>query len=377
MSGTTHCLRCQRELPLLLTWPLCPCGGVPALPVVRDPGRLAPTGAAIWRYREALGVPPAARDLTLGEGDVPLESIELPGLRPGVWVLRDDLQPSGSWKDRGSPLLIAALQAAGHGHLIEDSSGNAALSLARYAQRAGLSFTAYVPAAATAVKKELIRAAGAELIEIEGPRQNATLAAREAAEAGAIWASHALQPLHAIGAATIAFELCDRHDFWPDAIVLPTGQGGYLAGLAAGLRAISQARGLTMPRLIGVQTELCAPLAEAFRRGASDATPSSAPAMRGLAEGVMISTPQRGQEALRAVRESAGLLDTCNELTIERAVRLAWREGLRIEPTAALGLAYLLDRGARTLRDAAQVVVLLSGHGVRDSRTLFDGWDKA
>lgn len=375
MSATgAQCLSCGTALPLVIAYPLCPCGGVPSLAPVCDPGPRSPLAShTLWRYRHAFALENKVKQVTLGEGAVPLQPLLLPGIRPGVFALRDDLLPTGSWKDRGSTFLIAALVARGYTDLIEDSSGNAALSLARYAQAAGVSFTAFVPAHATAVKKDLIRAAGATLVEVPGPRAEATKAAQRAALEGRVWAAHALQPLHAAGAATAAFEIVEALGRVPGAVVMPAGQGGYLAGVAAGFEAMSQARGVLVPRLIGVQSMNCRPLVHAFESNLLRSETWTEADGGSLAEGVQIATPRRAQEALAAVRRSGGAIVAVTELALERAIRLAWREGLKIEPTAGLGLAFLLDAGARLLAGVEDIVVLLSGHGVRDGRPLVEG----
>ncbi len=373
-AAGSRCTSCGTALPLVLAYPLCPCGGVPSLAAVRDPGPPSSiAGTTLWRYRAAFPLPDRLAPVTLGESAVPLQPLALPGVRPGVFALRDDLLPTGSWKDRGSTFLIAAMAAHGYTDLIEDSSGNAALSLARYAQVAGISFTAFVPAAATAVKKELIREAGATLVEVPGPRSETTKAAQRAAIEGRAWAAHALQPLHAAGAATAAFDIVETLGRFPGAVVMPAGQGGYLAGVAAGFEAMSRTRGVPMPRLIGVQSMNCRPLVRAFDDKREHSASWTEPLGSSLAEGVQIVAPRRDREAIAAVQRSGGAFVAVTELALERAVRLAWREGLRIEPTAGLGLAFLLDANTRMLAGVEDVVVLLSGHGVRNGRALIDG----
>ncbi len=350
------------------------------MPDLGSPGPLqaAAFGShSLWRWRAALepalaDLEHAPQELTLGEGPVPLERLALPGLGPGVFALRDDLQPTGSWKDRGSALLMAALAAGGFEYLVEDSSGNAGLSLARYAAAAGLALTVYVPEAATVLKKDLIRGAGATLVEVPGPRDRATAAVREAVARGATYASHAAQALHPLGAGAAAFDIALALGRVPQAIVLPLGQGGYLAGLAQGFRALARAGHGPLPALVGVQSAACAPLAAAFAARADDAGRWTTP-YAGLAEGVLCPVPGRAREALAAVRESGGTIPAVDDLALDRALRLLWREGFRVEPTSALPVAWLLGDGRRALEGVDDVVVILTGHGVREGRPLVSG----
>lgn len=376
MKAETTCSVCGGPLPVLLDFPLCPCGGTPRLAPLADPGSprsWASGPLSLWRYASAYPLPFGAQPVTLGEGFVSLEPLRLPRLRSGVWALRDDLQPTGSWKDRGSALLITALVALGKRELVEDSSGNAALSLARYASAAGLVLDTFVPESATPVKKDLIRAAGARLVEIPGHRQAATDAARAAAGKGKVHASHALQPLHAAGAASAAFNIYEHLGRMPGAVVLAAGQGGYLAAVHAGFAVLSAAGHGKVPRVIGVQSAACAPLARAFEAGRAAAEPWKEQ-RPGLAEGVLIPCPARDTEALAAARASGGAIVTVDDLALDGATRVLWREGFRVEPTAALPVAWLLDRGQkRDLAGVDDVVVLLSGHGVREGKPLFPG----
>jgi threonine synthase len=376
----TRCVRCGAPLPLVARDPVCACGGLPAVPEFGAPGPLETAGfgpRSLWRWRAALepalsSLERAPHELTLGEGPVPLERLALPGLGAGVHALRDDLQPTGSWKDRGSALLVAGLAAGGFADLVEDSSGNAGLSLAHYAKAAGLALTVYVPEAATALKKELIRGAGATLVEVPGPRDRATAAVRERVARGATYASHAAQALHPLGAGAAAFDITLALGRLPQAVVLPLGQGGYLAGLAQGFRALARAGHGPLPALVGVQSAACAPLAAAFAAHADDAERWSAP-YAGLAEGVLCPVPGRARETLAAVRESGGAIPAVDDLALDRALRLLWREGFRVEPTSALPVAWLLGDGRRALGGVDDVVVILTGHGVRDGRPLVAG----
>lgn len=368
------CTRCGRPRPLLPDDPFCPCGGVARAPQLAPPGEPAargPAGTSPWRWRRAFPFLDGVAPLVLGEGPFPaLEPLKLPGLPAGVFALRDDLLPTGSWKDRGSAFLVAALAASGRRELIEDSSGNAGLSLAAHARTAGLSLRVFVPATATAVKKELIRSAGAELIEIEGTRERATDAALAARGPGVTYASHAAQPLFTAGAATAAFDVAEALGRLPGAVIAAAGQGGYLAGVHAGFRVLAAAGGGTPPRLVAVQPAGCAPLARAFRDGTDDAAAWAQP-QPSLAEGAVVPRPARAIELLEAVHATRGAAVAVDESSIERALRLLWSAGLRVEPTAALPVAFLLGGAApAVLEGAGPVVVLLSGAGVRQGRPL-------
>ena len=117
---------------------------------------------------------------SLGEGDTPYVQLPAAGRLLGIERLFGKLEflnPTGSFKDRGSAMMMAAAVEHGVEEVVEDSSGNAGASVAAYAARAGIKAHIFVPDAAPEAKLRQIRAYGAELHAIEGSREDATAAA--------------------------------------------------------------------------------------------------------------------------------------------------------------------------------------------------------
>ncbi|MBN1180127.1 MAG: pyridoxal-phosphate dependent enzyme [Anaerolineae bacterium] len=356
-----HCLRCRQRSPFDPLRFRCDCGGPLALrgAPAFDPGRVTPGDVTLWRYRHALPLPESAAPVTLGEGGTPLVELTWDGLP--LRLKCEFLNPTGSFKDRGTAVLMTALAAAGVGAVVEDSSGNAGASLAAYAARAGIRATVYVPAHASPVKQAQIAAYGASVAAVPGPRIEAARAVLAAAEVGAAYASHVYHPLIHHGMKTIAFELWDVCT--PDAVVVPAGHGTLLLGLAEGFEALRAAGCIAqVPRLFGVQAASCAPLVAAWARGAGTVEPVEEGAT--VAEGVRIAVPLRGPEVLAAVRESGGaLVAVADEATLAAQRKLA-HQGLYVEPTSAVALAaldHLRDRLGGT------TVVVLTGSGFKSA----------
>ena len=118
--------------------------------------------------RYAAALPPIREWITLGDSPTPISSLDLDGHR--VSIKLDSLCPTGSFKDRGNAVVVSALRTLVPTHFFEDSSGNAASSLAGFAARAGIPCTVYAPATASAGKLVQARAYGAEVIPITGSR---------------------------------------------------------------------------------------------------------------------------------------------------------------------------------------------------------------
>ncbi len=371
-EATMSCERCGVEYPLDTHVWRCACGG--ALDLVWAPGRVVPDAVRsrppdLWRYAEAL--PPLARRVSLGEPMTPLVPVERHG-RP-VGLKCDFLLPTGSYKDRGSALLMSHLASIGITRAVEDSSGNAAASLAAYAARAGIALTVFCPAAASPGKLAQIRCYGAALRLVEGPRPQATEALlRHVAETGEFYASHLWHPYFVEGIKTVAYELCEQ-DGWrgPDAVVCPVGAGSILLGLYRGFAELVEAKLIPrLPRLFAAQAANVNPVYRAFREQAAEVAPAEAPPPT-LAEGIALPRPVRGARVLQALRESGGGVAAVSEDEIREGVRALGRAGFCVEPTSAVvwpALAHLEAEGLVDRRE--RVVLLLSGFGLKATAAL-------
>src|SRR5947209_20538915 len=172
----------------------CDCGG----PLDLEPGQglrrseIDADAASLWRYRAALALKGPPR-VSLGEGWPPLVTRRWDGAP--VYFKLEPQMPTGSFKDRGTAVMLNHLLEVGVGPIHEDSSGNAGSSIATYAAAAGLRCRIYVPATAPRGKIVQIAAAGAEVVRVAGRRQAVTQAALAAAETGgSFYASHKRQP---------------------------------------------------------------------------------------------------------------------------------------------------------------------------------------
>ncbi|HTV90437.1 MAG TPA: pyridoxal-phosphate dependent enzyme [Stellaceae bacterium] len=320
--------------------------------------------ASLWRYRAALALRDRPR-VSLGEGWTPLVARDWAGA-PVCFKLESQM-PTGSFKDRGTAVMLDHLLAVGVGPVHEDSSGNAGASIATYAAAAGLACTIYVPAAAPRGKIAQIAAAGASVRAIAGTRQDVTAAALAAASGGSsFYASHNWQPFFIEGTKTLAYELWEQLGFRaPDNIVVPTGYGSNILGLDRGFDELLRRGEINrLPRLFAVQAANCAAFAAAWAAGADDCVPF-APAPT-IADGIATIKPVRGREVLAALRRSGGAVIAVPEADIAPALLALGRIGLFVEPTAATAGAALSRLFADgVIRPAETTVAVLTGHGLK------------
>lgn len=340
-----------------LAWCCADCGGpweFTDLPPF-DPGSIDTGTWSMWRYAAMLPVKPV---VSLGEGATPLVPVHLPD--GSVLAKLEQLNPTASYKDRGTSAAVSHFVTHGADHLVEDSSGNAGASIAAYAAAAGVSARVYVPATASAAKVRQIGAAGADVVPVPGPRSAAYTAAR--ADRRGTYASHVWHPAFLLGHRTCAWEIWEQHGRrLPAVVACPVGQGNLFLGLAHGFRALVDA-GLAdrVPRMVAVQAAACAPVAAAWRSGA--AVPSTVDEGRTVAEGIRTAAPVRGRELLRVARRTGGAVFTVTEAAIRAATRDLAGAGLLVEPTGAVAVAAL---GQIRQRFTGEILVPLTGSGLK------------
>lgn len=357
------CGKCGSAFPLCDPRWRCDCGyllDVEFAPVFAL-DKIAERKPTMWRYREAIPISDDANVVTLDEGYTPLLRVSFDGVP--IWMKQDHLFPTGSYKDRGASVLMSKAKELGIQRVVEDSSGNAGCAVAAYSAVAGIECAIYVPEHTAAAKLAQIRRYGATLNLVPGERQDTALAALEAAQ-GTYYASHSWNPFFLHGTKTFAFEVCEQLGWRsPDTVILPVGNGTLLLGAYLGFTELMGAGIVSsVPKLIAVQAEACAPLAAAFR-GKLDSLPEI-PARDTLAEGIAITSPIRGGQILRAVRDSGGHFVSVSEGEIKASLTQMCRKGFYIEPTSAAATAGV-SKYVRRLQSDEVIVSVLTGHGLK------------
>jgi threonine synthase len=362
--ATYQCPACRRSYAADRPLWRCDCGSHLNLAtgqgLTRD--EIAVGEASLWRYAAALALRGPPR-VSLGEGWTPLVRRDWQGV--AVSFKLESQMPTGSFKDRGTAVMINHLLEVGVGAIHEDSSGNAGASIATYAAAAGIPCRIYVPAAAARGKLVQIAASGADVRAIPGTRQAVSEAALAAA-GESFYASHNWQPHFIEGTKTLAFELWEQLGFRvPDNILVPTGYGSNILGLERGFDELERiGEIMTRPRLFAVQAANCAAFAAAWAAGGDRFVPfATAPT---VAEGIAAPKPVRVTEVLRALRRSEGGVIAVAEEDIAPGLHALGRLGFFVEPTAATVGAAL----ARLLRDGTigpdqTTVVVLTGSGLK------------
>lgn len=326
---------------------------------------------SLWRYRLALPVK-VHSPISLGEGRTPLVRADWED-RSSPLLKLDFLNPSGSFKDRGTSVLFSYLRQLGITSVLEDSSGNGGSSAAAYGAAGGLDVTVFAPASTSPSKITQVRAYGAKVELVPGPRSASQDEAIRSSTSQRFYASHNWQPFFLQGTKTLAYELWEDLGFQtPDNVIVPVGAGSSLLGCWLGFQELMNSGQISsMPRLFAAQPLNCSPVDASFTAGTDK--PVDRPVLPTVAEGTSISHPLRLVQMVAALRETRGASVAVTESEAIRALSSLCDRGFFVEPTSAVAAAafsQLLDRG--TIGRREKTVVLLTGSGLKSAQTVVD-----
>ena len=324
---------------------------------------------SLWRYRASLPVE-IASPITLGEGCTPLVQQAWGDLRPHFKL--EWFNPTGSFKDRGTAVMLSFLRQIGINAVLEDSSGNGGSSMAGIGAAGGMRVKILAPASTSEAKIAQVRAYGAEVQLVEGPREQSEVEAiRQSTET--FYAGHNWQPFFLEGTKSLAYELWEDLGFRaPENVVIPVGAGSSLLGCAFGFRELLRAGQIAkLPRLFVAQPLNCSPIDASFKAGVD--TPVTRNVSKTIAEGTTIRNPMRLREIVGALRESGGDSIALTEEEIIVALRRLARQGLFAEPTSASAAAALDKLNADgSIKPNECTVVILTGTGLKAASTVAD-----
>ncbi len=375
-----RCTDCQTELPREKVRYLCPTCGERYRPGMPLPGVLeAVFDAEAVRRRfdrarpdfSSLCAVEAEFHPPLVVGHTPLIPAPRLGARlglPKLSVKNDGQNPSGSLKDRASFLVAAEARRLGEKKVVAASTGNAASALAAVCASAGLEALIFVPETAPRAKLVQMVLAGARVVPVKGVYDDAfRLSLEYTQKRGGLNRNTAYHPLTIEGKKTVALEIAEQRAFEaPDAVVVSVGDGVILAGVHKGFLDLFRCGIIDrVPKLIGVQAER----SDAIHRYVQTGAYSDAKDPRTVADSISVTCPSNAHWARRAIVETKGATVTVSDEEILSAqAQLLSYSGVFGEPAGAAALAGLakLQAGPQALPSSAEVVVLVTGHGLKD-----------
>ena len=287
-----------------------------------------------------------------------------------LYLKFDGVNPSGSFKDRASFLMVAEANRLGIREIVAASTGNAASSLAAICAAAGLKAVIFTPATAPEAKLVQIRIHGAELHRVDGTYDDAFAAALDyAANHECLNRNTAYHPYTIEGKKTAGLELYIQMKGVSDYIFIPTGDGVILSGIHKAFTDLMQAGIIgKLPRLVAVQAESSDAISSYMENGyyRDAASPQT------VADSISVKTPSAAHLAYRALKESSGAARRVSDNEILAAQRLlAERSGIFCEPSSAATLAaYYQAKEQALIEEGAKTVLMLTGHGLKDIRAV-------
>ncbi len=281
-------------------------------------------------------------------------------LNNAIWLKREDLQPVFSFKLRGAYNRMSYLSDEERKHgVVTASAGNHAQGVALSASKMGVSALIVMPKTTPSIKVDSVRDLGAEIALHGNSYDEACSYALDIAKQQGRTFIHPYDDEDVIaGQGTVAMEVLQQHQGQLDAVFIPVGGGGLIAGMAAYIKALRPEI-----KVIGVEPEDAASLKAALEAGERVELEQV-----GLfADGTAVR--QVGEEPFKIARETVDDVITVSSDEICAAIMDIFDDTRSIaEPSGALAVAgvkkYIADCGV----NEQQLVVIDSGANINFDR---------
>lgn len=278
--------------------------------------------------------------------------------------------PTLSFKDRASILVaIKAIQLKVK-QIAAASTGNAASSLAGICARLGLEAHLFVPEKIPEAKRIQIQAYGANIYLVKGNYDQAfDLSIEISNSKGWYNRNTAFNPLTIEGKKSAAYDIfLSTKGNLPEAIFIPVGDGVIISGIYKGFNELKLLGFIEqIPKLIAVQAQGSDALLRYLKNKIFERQPANT-----IADSICAMAPRNLFMAADAIRNTNGTAVSVNDQKIIEAQKILSRDfGILAEPAASATLAgYLKMQEEAELEDANNVMLLITGHGLKDFQTL-------
>lgn len=337
------------------------------------------TEGSLWRYLPLLPVvDPGGEGTPLrSAGWTPTYKVDRLAQSLGLknlWIKDEGRNPTASYKDRASSVVIARALEIGAEVTVTASTGNAGAALAGMAAAIGHKAVIFAPKTAPQAKIAQLLVFGAQVILVDGNYDNAfDLTIQASQEFGWYCRNTGYNPFTVEGKKTGAFEIWEKllqklpQDKTPLNIFVSVGDGNIISGLHKGFKDLELLGWLPcMPRIFGIQSDKSAAVANAFFAGDENIIPVQATT---IADSISVDLPRDGVRAVRAARETGGEYLTVPDEGIIASIAEIGISGIFAEPagaTAYAGMKKALLEGKINLEDP--VLVINTGNGLKDIR---------
>ena len=343
---------------------------------------------SLWRYLPLLPVqePPGEATPLHAAGGTPVFQLARLAEKLGLkylWLKDESRNPTASFKDRASAIVVARAQEIGAEVVVTASTGNAGAALAGMSAAVGQKAIIFAPKSAPQAKVAQLLVFGAKVILVDGTYDDAfDLTVKAADEFGWYCRNTGYNPFTAEGKKTAALEVWEwwesTHQKWhekvgvdmdhaPLTVFVSVGDGNIISGIHKGFKDLFELGWLPrIPRIIGVQAEGSAAISNAFHAGTETITPVSATT---IADSISVDLPRDGVRAVRAAKETGGTYVNVSDEEILNAIAELGKVGVFAEPAGATAYAGLVRAAASGIVGSEDpILVLNTGSGLKDVR---------
>ncbi len=277
-----------------------------------------------------------------------------------VWMKREDLQSVYSFKLRGAYNRMSSLSAEQRTQgVVAASAGNHAQGVALAAQKLGVKALIVMPRTTPSIKVAAVRDYGVR-IKLSGDAYDEayTWAAKYAEEKGMTFIHPYDDPLVIAGQGTVGLEILQQHEDDIEAIFVPVGGGGLIAGIAAAVKSLRPEI-----KVIGVEPDEASCMYEALKRGRRVTLKQ----VGIFADGVAVR--QAGKEPYRIARQHVDDMVLVSTDEICAAMKDIFDECRAVvEPAGALAIAGIKKYVEQTGVTGKSLVAINSGANINFDR---------
>ena len=331
---------------------------------------------SLWRYYPLLPV-----SILIGDGTTIRSAGWTPTYSPpqlkgelglkDFWVKDESGNPTASFKDRASAVLVARAREIDAEVIVTASTGNAGAALAGMAAAVDQKSVIFAPKTAPPAKIAQLLIYGAKVILVDDNYDAAYQLSLEASrEFGWYNRNTGYNPFTAEGKKTAAFEIWEQVILknsldQPLNVFISVGDGNIISGIHKGFKDLFKIGQIKhMPRIFGCQSTGSSAIYNAYRSGIEEIKPVEADT---IADSISVNLPSDGIRALRAATETGGAYVAVEDKAILSAITDLGKVGIFAEPAGATSLAGLkqaLNEGI--VRKEDPILVLNTGSGLKD-----------
>lgn len=333
------------------------------------------------KYLDLLPITKEDSLLSLGEGNTPLQKCDRLTNELGVenlYAKNETTNPTGTFKDRPASVGIGRAIELGGNKIVVASDGNVAPATSAFARKAGLKSVIILPEYMQTTRITQTIVYGSDVFIVDGGDVNDCIDLSSKIEEKYNYhhlsTAAPVNPYQMEGSKTVGFEICEQLNWeMPDWVATPIGGGGLLT---SNWKAFNEFYKLglidSLPKMVGVQAEKCAPVVEAYNNGERKEIERVRKDINTVAVPIAVPYPLDGETALDAIFDSDGTAVSVEDEEMEEVQKLlAETESIVAEPAGATSLAGVRKLSEKGVIDESDSVVFeVTGTGLRELQDL-------